>query len=184
MEQSLFKHTEPEVADLPVELRMAVMGLVSFGEWIVVVRQQSADDAHEVWTPPAGKVEPGEMLLDAVRREIHEEAGLVVDQSAGLVFVSQQKLILPTKVEMWTVLGFEFILTEAPVLSASDPDEIVSEAVLMPIPEAIEIVEQTALGVISVPFTEYCKNGRGEVALYQWDVDLRPGGEIGLDRVL
>lgn len=184
MEQSLSKHTEPAAAQPPVELRTAVMGLVSFAEWIVVVRQQSVDDAHEVWSPPAGKVEPGEMALDAVRREIEEEAGLVVGQPAGLVFVSQQKIIMPDKVEMWTVLGFEFILTESPVLSASDPDEIVSEAVLMPIPKAIEVVEKTAIGAVSAPFVDYCTNGRGDVSLYQWTVDLRPGREIEMDRVL
>ena len=35
------------------------------------------------WEYPAGKVDPGELILDAAKRELKEEAGLSLDLTAG-----------------------------------------------------------------------------------------------------
>jgi 8-oxo-dGTP pyrophosphatase MutT (NUDIX family) len=40
------------------------------------------------WNLPGGRVEPGEPLVDAMQREIQEEAGLAVELK-GLLFVDQ-----------------------------------------------------------------------------------------------
>jgi 8-oxo-dGTP diphosphatase len=45
---------------------------------VVLVRRGQAPLAGE-WTIPGGRVELGETLVDAVRREIEEETGLVVE---------------------------------------------------------------------------------------------------------
>jgi 8-oxo-dGTP diphosphatase len=45
---------------------------------IAVVRRRNAPSAGR-WSLPGGRVEPGEALVEAVRREVLEETGLVVD---------------------------------------------------------------------------------------------------------
>lgn len=44
---------------------------------IVVVRRRNAPSAGR-WSLPGGRVEPGETLVEAVRREVLEETGLMV----------------------------------------------------------------------------------------------------------
>jgi ADP-ribose pyrophosphatase YjhB (NUDIX family) len=60
--------TDPTVVRLSVS---AVVRRVRGGEEILLM--QRSDNAH--WGLPGGHVEPGESVLDAVRREVFEETG-------------------------------------------------------------------------------------------------------------
>ncbi|WP_084678707.1 NUDIX hydrolase [Actinopolymorpha alba] len=48
----------------------------------LLVRETRAE--IEVWGPPAGVVEPGELLTEAVVREVNEETGLLVERIGPL----------------------------------------------------------------------------------------------------
>ncbi len=48
----------------------------------LVVEERDDRDGHRVINQPAGHVEPGESLLDAVRREVREETGLAFTPEA------------------------------------------------------------------------------------------------------
>lgn len=52
------------------------------GRLLVVRRGQPP--AQNLWSLPGGRVEPGESLADAVRREVREETGLEVDVGAAV----------------------------------------------------------------------------------------------------
>ena len=61
--------------------RLAVVGLVRRTDggagprWLLLHRTRP----YEGWDPPGGRVEPDEDLVQAVKREVEEEAGLIVD---------------------------------------------------------------------------------------------------------
>lgn len=58
-------------------IRVRVAGLLLEDERILLVQHRKA--GHAYWLLPGGGVEVGESLTDAVRREVVEEVGLVVD---------------------------------------------------------------------------------------------------------
>lgn len=58
-------------------IRVRVAGLVREEERILLVQHHKAGRVY--WLLPGGGVEVGETLADAVRREVEEEVGLVVD---------------------------------------------------------------------------------------------------------
>jgi len=60
-------------------------GLLWDGDRIVVVCEQRAQGM--VWSVPGGGVQPGELLAEAVRREVWEETGLTVDEVGDLALI-------------------------------------------------------------------------------------------------
>jgi len=67
---------------LPVRLRPGARGIIlDEDDRILLCRFEfnRPDGATVVWATPGGGVEPGESLLAALRRELDEEVGLVVD---------------------------------------------------------------------------------------------------------
>ncbi|MCF2165845.1 MULTISPECIES: NUDIX domain-containing protein [Halobacterium] len=68
----------------PPELVPAVVAVVTDDEGRVCLVQ---DTKRDRWLLPMGRVEPGESVTDAVRREVREEAGLVVAPDVELTGV-------------------------------------------------------------------------------------------------
>ncbi len=55
---------------------------------ILLVREQGPDDAEPTWMLPGGRVEAGESVLEAVRRELLEETGLRLTGEPRLAFAA------------------------------------------------------------------------------------------------
>lgn len=68
----------------------AVLALVHDGEHILLARGKG----RQIFSILAGFVEPGETLEDCVRREVAEEAGIVVDD---MIYISSQPWPFPTQ---------------------------------------------------------------------------------------
>jgi ADP-ribose pyrophosphatase YjhB (NUDIX family) len=66
---------------------MVVLAVIQDAGRILLV-QESKPEIAGTWNLPGGKVEPGEPLVDAVLREVQEEAGIAI-QLNGLLFVDQ-----------------------------------------------------------------------------------------------
>ena len=56
-------------------VEVAVGAIVRRGDELLLIRRGHEPAAGE-WSVPGGRVEPGEMLMEAVTRELHEETGL------------------------------------------------------------------------------------------------------------
>lgn len=89
-----------------------------------------ADASAVVWATPGGGVEPGESLLAALRRELDEEVGLVVDHDPPHVW--HQEVVQPGRMEGYDGVTNDYFLIRtaafAPRGSMTDAD-LASEGV-------------------------------------------------------
>jgi 8-oxo-dGTP pyrophosphatase MutT (NUDIX family) len=58
--------------------KQAVVVVLRDGERVLVIRRGPAASRSGYWTPPSGRIEPGETQAQAVAREAREELGLEV----------------------------------------------------------------------------------------------------------
>ncbi|MFC6669549.1 Nudix family hydrolase [Marinobacterium aestuariivivens] len=66
------------------------------------------DDKHQggLWEFPGGKVEPGEPVLDALDRELHEELGIRVEQARPLIRIPHHYADKSVLLDVFLVDGF------------------------------------------------------------------------------
>lgn len=62
-------------------VRVRVSALIVEKNQIALVQQKTPTRPHPVWLPPGGGVQPGESSGQALRREIKEETGLLIQDS-------------------------------------------------------------------------------------------------------
>jgi ADP-ribose pyrophosphatase len=63
----------------PQALPQAAVGAVVFRAGAVLLVKRGRMPGKGLWAVPGGRVEAGETLADAVRREVLEETGIVID---------------------------------------------------------------------------------------------------------
>lgn len=75
--------------------------IIRRGDNILMISQQGPDDPKPGWSVPSGRVEPGELLHEALQREVLEETGLKITGPGHLAWLSQHDLEHPT----WGAFG-------------------------------------------------------------------------------
>lgn len=133
--------------------RQVVAGLIRRDDEVLLVRQQGPNDPRPVWSLPAGMVESGEFLPEALHREIREETGLTVSHPGRLIYVTQW---LSQAGEMWTAFVFDLGACDGEPM-CDDPDRLVTEAVYLPVADAIQRLESQPFPSMSEPIAAYLR---------------------------
>ncbi len=163
-----------------------VAALIRRGDTVLLVREQGPDDPAPVWALPGGVVERGELLSEALAREVREETGLEIRGPVSLLYVAQTHNPSPRVDSKGEVPGagdsataFVFEVDEGSgELTARDPDRFVSEARFWPVPDAIAQLESLPFRAMREPIVSFLRGEaeRGAVWLYR----RRPDGADGL----
>jgi 8-oxo-dGTP diphosphatase len=118
---------------------------------ILLVEQQGPGDEVSAWALPGGRAEPGELLHEALIREVKEETGLDVTELGQLLYLVQTDN--PNKQQIMenfgpgdgyraTAVVFEVTSWEG-ILESADPDNFILDVRFWPVLKAITLLEQT-----------------------------------------
>jgi 8-oxo-dGTP diphosphatase len=105
---------------------------------VVLVQQQAPGVAQPYWVLPGGLVEAGELIVDALIREVQEEAGAHVAAIGQLICISQ----IDRPAHQMQTVAFVFEVGQWDgALQFNDPDAETISAELVPFVEAIRRLE-------------------------------------------
>lgn len=163
-------------------IRNIVAAIVRQGDSVLLVKQQAEDDEAAAWALPGGRVEAGELLTEALAREVREETGLTLVRPGALLYVCQ--IDNPPSGKQWTMgdtapgsqsIAFIFAVNEwTGEIACADPDCLVSEAEFVPLPEALARLT-TLPPAMGVPTISYL---RSEAAIGSvWCYRRQPDGQ-------
>jgi 8-oxo-dGTP diphosphatase len=160
---------------------LIVAGLMRRGDEILLVQQQGPRDAALFWALPGGRVEAGELLPEALIREVREETGLEVLEQGRLLYVAQHHS--PTGYR-WSMekagmsaqtTAFIFEITGwRGDLCPADPDGFVVEARFLPLAEAMDKLEAAPWRVMAEPILAWLRGEAGPGA--GWFYRRQSGG--------
>ncbi|HEX7095293.1 MAG TPA: NUDIX hydrolase [Acidimicrobiales bacterium] len=142
-----------------------VSGLIQDGGSLLLVANRRRNGSID-WSPPGGVIDPGEVELGALTREVAEETGLVVSEWSDPVYDvtvdfgerGGELLVVVYRALAWSG-----------EISIDDPDEIVHEAAFHPIEQCHERL-CSAPAWVADPLLDWLREGFTELRSYAYRV--------------
>ena len=148
-----------------------VAALIRRGDEVLVVEQQGPEDPISAWTLPGGRVHAGELLHEALVREVAEETGLVVRSVGGLVYAMHSDD--PQTGRHVVAFVFEAEVEDGALLPA-DPDELILGAHWVTRDAAVELLRPVRLPSMVEPMAAHVAGGIAPGAV--WFYRMQPDG--------
>ncbi|MFE5243382.1 MULTISPECIES: NUDIX hydrolase [unclassified Streptomyces] len=111
-----------------------VIGIVRRGDDVLLVRESLGADGENLWSLPGGGVEDGELMNEALRRELREETGLLVGdpvRTAFLMHIDSERhpsaLAVAFEVDEWSG-------------DVAPEDDDIEQAAFFPLPDALKLL--------------------------------------------
>ena len=164
--------------DQTVAQRVAIANSVALAS-IVLVRVQGPDDPEPKWALPGGVAEPGELLHEALARELREETGLDLVRVGTLIAAAQTHIARGLLRAGDGAQAHDFVATAVTLEvaewrgelleRAADPDGFVSEARFFPVPEAAALLGRLTFRPMREPIVAYLQGeaAPGTIWLYR-----------------
>ncbi|MBI1882349.1 MAG: NUDIX hydrolase [Chloroflexi bacterium] len=151
-------------------LYQIVVALIRRDDKILLVQQQGPNDPMASWALPGGVVEEGELLTEALVREVREETGIGVKQVGQLAYVAQ----LDNPIEGYQSVTFVFEISEwAGTIRPVDPDNLILQTGFLTRSEAISKLQELPWRVMREPIIAYLGGevGSGRMWVYRHQTD-------------
>lgn len=147
------------------QINHIAVGILRQGESLVLI-QQRISDRPPLWMLPGGLVEPGELLTEALVREVREETGTSVEAIGPLAYVMQ--IDHPERRLQTIAYCFEIDAWSGELVSA-DPDEEILQVALIPLTEVPARLEAIHWTAVREPLLAYLSGAcpRGTLWLYR-----------------
>ncbi len=151
---------------MPRRQYLVTAALIRRDDQLLLVQQQGLTDPAPTWALPGGVVEAGELLTEALIREVREETGLVVTEIGALAYVTQ----LVNLSSDTQSLAFVFEITAwSGINSPDDPDKVILDVGFYNIADAVAKIQMLPRLMMREPLVAYLggESPRGTVWLYR-----------------
>lgn len=126
-----------------------VIGIIRQGNEILLVRESLGVDGEMLWSLPGGGVEDGELMNEALRRELQEETGLLVGNPVRTAF-----LMHIDSEQHPSALAVAFEIDEWSGDLAPEDDDI-KQAAFFPLPAAVKLLGELDSAAQREPIVGY-----------------------------